>query len=328
MQAMVMTQPGKKLELTNLPMPKPQPHELLIKVHTCGICRTDLHVLDGDLKYPNLPLIPGHQIIGTIESFGDLVQGFELGQRVGVPWLGHTCQQCNYCLNGKENLCDMPGFTGYQINGGFAEYCCADHRFCFAIPEFYSDIEAAPLLCAGLIGYRSLSKIKTAKRLGIYGFGAAAHIVIQIAKFQKKLVYAFTKPGDSKAQEFAKKLGASWAGNSDENSPDLLDAAIIFAPIGDLVPQALRNIVKGGIVVCGGIHMTDIPSFSYDLLWGERMICSIANLTRQDGIDFLTIAAKVPIKTEVTTYSLVETNQALDDLRNGAFTGAAVVKII
>ena len=269
----------------------------------------------------------GHQIVGTIEKIGNNVKTFSVGQRIGVPWLGRTCEHCHYCLTGKENLCDEARFTGYQINGGFAEYCIAEHHFCFPIPEGYPDTQAAPLFCAGLIGYRSLLKTGDAQHLGIYGFGAAAHILIQVARYQGKKVYAFTSVGDKAAQEFALKLGAEWAGDSTQAPPHLLDAAIIFAPVGALMPAALSVTAKGGTVVCGGIHMSDIPSFPYDLLWGERTVCSIANLTRKDAEEFLVLAPKIPIVTEVHTYPLKEANKALDDLRHGRFTGAAVVVI-
>ena len=327
MHAMVMMHQGEKLQYTELPMPKAGKDEILIKVHACGICRTDLHVVDGDLKHPKLPLIPGHQIVGTVYALGENVTEFTLGQRIGVPWLGESCGHCPYCLSHQENICDEPQFTGYLIDGGLAEYCVANAQFCFPIPKDFPDVQAAPLLCAGLVGYRSLCKTGHAKRIGLYGFGAAAHIVIQVARYQNREVYAFTKPGDKEAQEFALKLGAKWAGDSDRPSPETLDAVIIFAPIGELVPLALRAIRKGGIVVCGGIHMSDIPSFPYEILWGERSICSVANLTRQDGEEFLALASKIPIKTEVHVYPLEKSNEALDDLRHGRFTGAAVIQI-
>lgn len=327
MHAMVLEKPGHKLIYKQVKKPTPKEEEVLIKVHACGICRTDLHVVDGELKNPTLPLIPGHQIVGTIEKIGSSVPHFEIGQRIGVPWLGGSCGTCSFCLSGRENLCDNARFTGYQIDGGFAEYCVANHRFCFPIPDGYSDYQAAPLFCAGLIGYRALLKTNNAEHLGLYGFGAAAHILIQVAQKQKRKVYAFTSPGDTHAQEFAYKLGATWAGDSDKSPPHLLDAAIIFAPVGTLVPLALRNTIKGGIVVCAGIHMSDIPSFPYNILWGERTLCSVANLTRKDGEDFLSLAPKVPVKTETHTYPLTEVNQALEDLRHGRFTGAAVITI-
>ncbi|ARG99798.1 zinc-dependent alcohol dehydrogenase family protein [Legionella micdadei] len=327
MHAMQMQQPKQELVWVEVGKPKPAPHEILIKVRACGICRTDLHVVDGELENPKLPLIPGHQIVGHIEKLGEKVKGFELGQRVGVPWLGGSCGKCNFCLSGRENLCDEARFTGYQIDGGFAEYCVADSQFCFPIPIGYPDYQAAPLFCAGLIGYRALLKTGDAKHLGLYGFGAAAHILIQVARQQGREVYAFTSPVDRAAQDFAYQLGASWAGGSDQKTPHLLEAAIIFAPVGSLVPLALRNTAKGGIVVCAGIHMSDIPRFPYEILWGERTLCSVANLTRKDGEEFLSLAPTIPVKTEVHTYPLREVNRALDDLRYGRFTGAAVITI-
>lgn len=327
MHAMIMEKLGEKLKYVKLPVPTPMSNEILIKVHACGICRTDLHVVDGDLKHPTLPIIPGHQIVGTIQSLGPDVKRFAQGQRVGVPWLGSTCGKCTYCQSAQENLCDDPGFTGYQINGGFAEYCVANSEFCFSIPEGYPDIQAAPLLCAGLIGYRCLRKTKNAKCIGLYGFGAAAHIVIQIARYEGREIYAFSRPNDKEAQQFASDLGASWVGDSTQLPPRPLDAAIIFAPVGELVPMALRSIRKGGVVVCGGIHMSDIPQFPYEWLWGEREIVSVANLTRQDGEEFLALAPKIPITTTVHSYPLNKANEALDDLRNGRFTGAAVIVI-
>lgn len=327
MHAMILKEQKQKLEYVELPIPKPAAQQVLIRVHACGICRTDLHIMDGDLKEPHLPLIPGHQIIGTICQLGDEVKDLNLGQRVGVPWLGGSCGHCNYCIAGKENLCFEAIFTGYQINGGLAEYCVANAAFCFPIPSDYPDLQAAPLLCAGLIGYRALRKTANAKRIGLYGFGAAAHIIIQIANHEGREVYAFTRPHDQAAQTFAYQLGAKWAGDATQHAPTLLDAAIIFAPVGDLVPLALRAIQPGGVVVCAGIHMSDIPSFPYNILWGERSICSIANLTRRDGEEFLALAPKVPIKTEVSIYPLIKANDALNDLRNGNFTGAAVIQI-
>lgn len=325
MRAMIMEKPGCKLKYIEREKPCPNQHQLLIKITACGICRTDLHVIDGDLKQPKLPLIPGHQIVGTIEEMGSSVKHFIIGQRVGVPWLGGSCGTCDFCLTGRENLCSQARFTGYQMDGGFADYCVADHRFCFPIPEAYPDDQAAPLFCAGLIGYRALLKAGPAMHLGLYGFGAAAHILIQIACKQGRTVYAFTSPGDKAAQDFAYQLGATWAGGSDQASPHLLDAAIIFAPVGALIPIALRNTTKGGVVVCAGIHMTDIPSFPYEILWGERSICSVANLTIKDGEEFLLLAPQIPVKTEVHTYPLLEVNKALDDLRYGRFTGAGVI---
>ena len=327
MQAMVFDRVGIKLKLQDVAIPTPSASELLIKVKACGICRTDLHIIDGELPNPKLPLILGHQIIGIVQACGPAVNGFHVGQRVGVPWLGGSCGHCFYCLNGQENLCDEAKYTGYQLNGGFAEYCVANSRFCFPVPDDYPDLQAAPLFCAGLIGYRALSKIADAQRLGFYGFGASAHILTQLALYQKKEVYAFVKPGDQKGQDFATHLGANWAGSSDSMAPCPLDAAIIFAPSGELVPKALKNVRKGGTVVCAGIHMSDIPSFAYDLLWGERHVCSVANLTRQDGDEFLKLAPQVPIKTHVTTYPLDKANEALEDLRLGKFSGAAVIMI-
>ena len=327
MKAMILDRPGQKLRPVEIPAPTPGPEQLLINVHTCGVCRTDLHVVDGDLKEPNLPIIPGHQIVGVVEALGAGVHEFKAGERVGVPWLGGSCGECNYCRTGRENLCDQARYTGYQINGGFAEKCVADRRFCFPIPAGYPDLQAAPLLCAGLIGYRALGMVADARRLGFYGFGASAHILIQIAAYQKREVYAFTRTGDLKAQEFARRLGATWAGDSEQTAPCELDAAIIFAPAGELVPTALRAVAKGGVVVCAGIHMSDIPSFPYSILWGERSVKSVANLTRRDGREFLALAPKVPVRTEVTPYPLDKTNEALDDLRAGRFTGAAVIVV-
>jgi len=325
MRAMVLGSPGEQLALKDFAVPEPGPAEILIKVEACGVCRTDLHVVDGDLKHPKLPIVPGHEIVGRIEKIGTEVSGFSVGQQVGVPWLASTCGKCRYCVEGKENLCDQAVFTGYLRNGGYAEYASADPHFCFAVPESYSAAEAAPLLCAGLIGWRSLKFSGDGKNLGLYGFGAAAHIVIQIACYQGRRVFAFTKPGDSSGQDFARSLGASWAGGSDEMPPEQLDAAIIFAPVGSLVPASLKATRKGGVVVCAGIHMSDIPSFSYDLLWGERMVCSVANLTRRDGEEFFSLAPSVPVKTTIATYPLEQANKALDDLRSGRVVGAAVL---
>lgn len=327
MYAMLLKKPGEKLIYSQVEKPIPKRNEILIKVKACGICRTDLHVVDGELKHPKLPLIPGHQIIGTIEKLGEDVENFVLGESVGVPWLGGSCGTCQFCLSGRENLCDQARFTGYQIDGGFAEFCVADYKFCFPIPEGYPDYQAAPLFCAGLIGYRALLKTGNAKHLGIYGFGSAAHIITQLACFQKRKIYAFTSPGDIDAQRFAYELGVTWAGDSDQAAPHRLDAAIIFAPVGNLVPIALQNTIKGGIVVCAGIHMSDIPSFPYEILWGERTLCSVANLTRKDGEEFLALAPKIPVKIDIHTYPLKDVNQALDDLRYGRFTGSAVIVI-
>lgn len=325
MRAMVLEVPQQPLRSVDLPVPTPNAHQLLLKVHACGICRTDLHILDGELTHPKLPLVMGHQIVGTVEAIGDQVTGFSHGQRVGVPWLGQTCQHCRYCNSGQENLCDQAEFTGYTLDGGYAEYAVADAQFCFPLPEDYPDLQVAPLLCAGLIGYRSYRMAGDAEKIGFYGFGAAAHILIQVARHQGRQIYAFTRPGDTSAQEFARKLGAVWAGGSDQAPPELLDAAIIFAPVGALVPAALKAIRKGGNVVCAGIHMSEIPAFPYDILWEERSICSVANLTRQDGEEFLAIAPQVPIQTEVTQFSLQQANEALEALRNGEFNGSAVL---
>ncbi|MDR3443189.1 MAG: zinc-dependent alcohol dehydrogenase family protein [Legionella sp.] len=327
MRAMVMERAFTPLKYVEVKKPSPNQDQVLIKISACGICRTDLHVVDDELKAPKLPLIPGHQIVGSIEEMGSGVTHFSLGQRIGVPWLGGSCGTCTFCLTGRENLCEHALFTGYQIDGGFAEYCVADHRFCFPIPDGYSDYQAAPLFCAGLIGYRALLKAGAANHLGLYGFGAAAHIIIQVARYQGRTVYAFTAPADVMAQKFAYQLGAQWAGGSDEIPPHILDAAIIFAPVGALVPNALLNTARGGTVVCAGIHMSDIPSFPYELLWGERTLCSVANLTRKDGEEFLAFAPKIPIRTKINVYPLAQVNQALDDLRHGRFEGAAVIKI-
>ncbi len=327
MRAMVLEEIGKPLVLKEIPDPTPGPGQVLIKVHTCGVCRTDLHVVDGELTEPKLPLVAGHQIVGSVVEVGEGVSGFGKGDKVGVPWLGDSCGKCEFCLKGLENLCDNAKYTGYQIDGGFAEMTVASERFIFPIPAGYPDLQAAPLLCAGLIGYRSYRFTGDAKRLGLYGFGAAAHIMIQVAIYEGREVYAFTRPGDEDGQKFARGLGAVWAGGSDELPPELLDAAIIFAPVGPLVPAALRALRKGGIVVCAGIHMSDIPSFPYEILWSERSIKSVANLTRRDGEEFLALAPKVPVKTEATPYPLEETNVALDDLRHGRFHGAAVIVV-
>ena len=327
MKAMVLEAPRQPLVLKEVPKPQPGPGQVLLKVKACGICRTDLHILDGELPEPKLPLIMGHQIVGLVEKGGDDRCPFTPGQRVGVPWLGYSCGQCRYCQRGQENLCDQARFTGYHIDGGFAEYTVADYRFCFPIPEGYPDLQAAPLLCAGLIGYRSLVMAGEAEHLGIYGFGAAAHIITQVARYQGRKVYAFTRPGDEAAQRFALKMGAVWAGSSLDTPPVKLDAAIIFAPVGELVPLALKAVAKGGTVVCGGIYMSAIPSFPYELLWEERSIKSVANLTRRDGIEFLSLAPKVPVHTEVTTFPLEKANEALEALREGRYTGAGVLII-
>ena len=325
---MVLEKPGTRLRLEEVTVPQPGGNQVLIRVHACGVCHTDLHIVDGELTEPKLPLILGHQIVGTVAGKGKDVEKFEMGDRIGVPWLGYTDGTCRYCQRGQENLCENPEFTGYTIDGGFAEYTIADQRYCFPLPGGYSDLEVAPLLCAGLIGYRTYRMAgEPVERLGIYGFGAAAHIIAQIARYQGKEVYAFTRPGDKPAQDFARRLGAVWAGDSNQPPPVELDAALIFAPVGPLVVEALRAICRGGSVVSGGIHMSDIPSFPYRLLWGERVIRSVANLTRQDGEELLAIAPQVPVKTEVTTYPLEQANQALDDLRQGDLQGAAVLLI-
>jgi propanol-preferring alcohol dehydrogenase len=322
---MLFEKAGAALREAELPIPKPGPGQLLIHISACAVCRTDLHVVDGELTQPKLPLVPGHEIVGTVEAKGDGAKRFGIGDRVGIPWLGWTCGECVYCRGGQENLCDQAKFTGYTLDGGYAEYTVADQRFCFPIPNGYSNATAAPLLCAGLIGYRCLVKAGKGNRLGIYGFGAAAHIVAQVAKYQNREIYAFTRPGDKDAEKFAFDLGAAWAGGSDQLPPVKLDAAIIFAPVGDLVPQALKAVGKGGVVVCGGIHMSDIPSFPYEILWEERSICSVANLTRRDGDEFLALAPKVPVRTEVETFPLEEANDALARLRSGRIQGAAVL---
>ncbi|SAK57689.1 alcohol dehydrogenase [Caballeronia calidae] len=327
MRAMIFDGTAPRLQALDLPDPSPRPGEVLIDVHACGVCRTDLHVVDGELAHPKRPVIPGHEIVGTVARLGAGVTDFAPGDRVGVPWLGHTCGRCRYCAAGRENLCDDPGFTGYTIDGGYAEQVVADARYCLHLPQRYSDVEAAPLLCAGLIGYRTLAMAGDAKRIGIYGFGAAAHIVAQVARHQGRDVYAFTRPGDSAAQRLALDLKAHWAGGSDETPPDTLDAALIFAPAGALVPAALKAVAKGGAVVCGGIHMSDIPSFPYDLLWGERRVVSVANLTREDGRAFMRIAGEFHLDLHTTPYPLEDANRALDDLREGRVTGAAVLTV-
>jgi len=326
MKAMVLHRQREPMTLEDIPQPLPLAGELLIKVTACGVCRTDLHVVDADLDQPVLPLVPGHQIIGEVVSLGDGVEGFACGERVGVPWLGGSCGQCDFCRSSQENLCDHAQYTGYQKNGGFAEYTTADAKYCFPVPAGFSDAQAAPLLCAGLIGHRAHRMAGSGKRLGLYGFGAAAHILIQVARHQGQEIFAFTRPGDTQAQDFALSLGASWAGDSSTSPPELLDAAIIFAPDGALVPLALKAVRKGGRVVCAGIHMSEIPAFSYDLLWEERSICSVANLTRRDGDEFLPLAAAIPVVTQVSEYPLAQANEALDDLRAGRVTGALVIR--
>ena len=322
---MVFAKVGEPLELAQVKTPVAGEGQLLVRVLACAVCRTDLHIIDGELPNPKLPLILGHEIVGTVESLGANVSGFKPGQRIGIPWLGWTCGECTYCNSGRENLCPKAHFTGYTIDGGFAEFTVADARFCFPVPDTFGDADAAPLFCAGLIGFRSLRKTGDAKRIGIYGFGAAAHIVAQVARFQEREIFAFARPNDKSAQEFARRLGAKWAGGSDEMPPCKLDAAIIFAPLGNLVPAALRALDRGGVVVCGGIHMSDIPSFPYSDLWEERAICSVANLTRRDGEEFLALASRIPVVTETTSYRLEEANEALHALRSGTLTGAAVL---
>jgi propanol-preferring alcohol dehydrogenase len=321
---MVLDAPGEKLRRVDLPVPARAPGQVLVDVAACAVCRTDLHVLDGELSDPKLPLVLGHQIVGrVVESEGR----FEDGQRIGIPWLGWTDEDCRYCRSGRENLCDRARFTGYRVDGGYAEYAVADERFCFSLPESYSDVHAAPLLCAGLIGYRSLRLAGDAERLGLYGFGASAHLVAQVACHQGKRVFAFARAGDEEGQRFARSLGAEWAGGSDERPPEELDAAIVFAPVGALVPVALRALAKGGVVVCAGIHMSDIPSFPYELLWGERVVRSVANLTRLDGEEFLRLAPEVPVDTEVEAFALEEANEALERLRAGEIRGSAVLTV-
>ena len=325
MRAMVLAAPHRPLAPTDMPPCRPGPTDVVIEIAACGVCRTDLHVVDGELPHPKLPLVPGHEIVGRIVETGRDVRHFRVGQRVGVPWLGWTCGECEFCRSGRENLCEFARFTGYQIDGGYAELTCADERYCFPLDNSLSDAHAAPLLCAGLIGYRSLRMAGDARRLGIYGFGAAAHIVAQVARHQGREIFAFTRPGDVAAQSFARRLGAVWAGGSDAIPPVPLDAAIIFAPVGSLVPMALRATAKGGTVVCGGIHMSDIPSFPYRLLWEERVVRSVANLTRRDAEEFLALAPTIPIVTEIEKFPLEQANEALSRLRDGALTGAAVL---
>jgi alcohol dehydrogenase, propanol-preferring len=325
MKAMVLHKPRKRLRLVELPVPEPGAGQVLVKVSACAVCRTDLHVVDGELPEPKLPIVPGHEIVGEVVRGGPGVERFRAGERVGIPWLGYTCGRCRFCAAGQENLCDGARFTGYQIDGGYAEYAVADARYCFPIHGSYADHEAAPLLCAGLIGYRSLRMAGEGERLGIYGFGAAAHIVAQVARHQGRQVYAFTRAGDQEAQAFARELGAVWTGSSEAPPPEELDAAIIFAPVGALIPAALRAVRKGGVVVAGGIHMSDIPSFPYRILWGERAVRSVANLTRRDAEEFLALAPKVPVRTEIETFPLAQANEALARLREGRLRGAAVL---
>jgi len=325
MLAMLLDEARRPLRAAEVPVPEPAPGQVLVRVRACGVCRTDLHVVDGDLVHPKLPLVPGHEIVGTVQALGAGVEQFALGERVGIPWLGYTCGHCSYCRAGRENLCDGARFTGYDLDGGYAEYTVADARYCFSLPAAYTDAQAAPLLCAGLIGYRSLVMAGDAKRLGIYGFGAAAHIIAQVAAWQGREVFAFSRPGDEESQRFARDLGAKWAGDSTAAPPERLDAALIFAPVGALVPAALRATAKGGTVVCAGIHMSDIPAFPYEILWGERTVRSVANLTRRDGEAFLALAPKVPVRTEVECLSLRDANEALARLAQGRVRGAAVL---
>jgi propanol-preferring alcohol dehydrogenase len=322
---MLCRRPGAPLEWTEVPDPRPEPHQVLIQVLACGVCRTDLHLVDGDLRGAKLPIIPGHEIVGTVIGRGAGVDRFRIGDRVGVPWLGWTCGTCHFCTSGRENLCERARFTGFQIDGGYAQRTVADERYCFPIPADYAHAAAAPLLCAGLIGYRTLRMAGDARRIGIYGFGAAAHIVAQVAKSERREVYAFTRDGDSAAQAFAREMGAVWAGSSDDLPPVPLDAALIFAPAGPLVPAALHAVAKGGTVVCGGIHMTDIPGFPYEALWGERVLRSVANLTRSDASAFLALAPGIPVETRTVAYPLLAANEALADLRAGRLSGAAVL---
>jgi alcohol dehydrogenase, propanol-preferring len=322
MKAMVLDGPRQPVRLAELPRPEPVRDEVLVRVLACAVCRTDLHILDGELSEPKLPLVLGHQIVGTVEAYGPGVEGVDVGDRVGIPWLGWTCGECRYCRSGRENLCERARFTGYSHDGGFAEYTVADARFCFPVPENYPDLQATPLLCAGLIGYRSLRMTGDAERLGIYGFGSAAHIITQVALHQGRRVFAFTRAGDADGQRFARELGAEWAGAISDRPPEELDAAIIFAPAGDLVPVALGALARGGTVVCGGIHMTDIPSFPYELLWEERSVRSVANLTREDGVEFLRLAPEVPVRTHVEALPLERANEALERLRTGAVRGS------
>jgi propanol-preferring alcohol dehydrogenase len=324
---MILDAPGQPLRLGEMDRPAPGPRQVLLRVRACAVCRTDLHVADGELPHPRLPLVLGHEIVGTVVDSGPEARRFRQGDRVGLPWLGHACGTCTYCTGGRENLCGQARFTGYQIDGGYAEYTVADERFCFAIPDGYSDTQAAPLLCAGLIGYRALAATGEARRLGLYGFGAAAHIVAQVARFQDRRVFAFTRPGDAEGRRFALECGAEWAGDSDEAPPEPLDAAIIFAPVGPLVPVALGVVARGGTVVCAGIHMSDIPSFPYSLLWEERVLRSVANLTRRDGEEFLALAPRIPVRTDVRAFPLERANEALAALRRGALRGAAVLEM-
>jgi propanol-preferring alcohol dehydrogenase len=326
MHAMLFSAVGKPLQMAEVAQPEPGSTQVVVRVRACGVCRTDLHVIDGELPNPKLPLIPGHQIVGEIVAKGAHVDRLQLGDRVGIPWLGYTCGVCAYCRTGRENLCDQAQFTGYQIDGGYAEFARADHRFCFPLPDIASDVHMAPLMCGGFVGYRALGMAGDARNLGIYGFGAAAHIIVQVALYQGRRVFAFTRDGDVEGQQFAREMGAVWAGGSSTLPPEPLDAAILFAPVGALVPVALRALAKGGTLVCGGIHMSEIPAFSYDLLWNERVVRSVANLTRRDGDEFLALAAKIPVRTEVEVFPLAQANEALHRLRSSAIRGAAVLE--
>jgi propanol-preferring alcohol dehydrogenase len=325
MRAMVLAQAGERLRETDVASPQPSRGEIRIRVHACGICRTDLHVLDGELPDPKLPLIPGHQVVGTVEETGEGAERFAAGDRVGVPWLGWTCGECRYCRSGRENLCPRAVFTGYLADGGYAEMLVADERYCLEVPDAFGDVEAAPLLCAGLIGYRALRMTGDAERIGFYGFGSSAHIVCQVARHEGRRVFALTRPGDEDTQRFALELGAEWAGDSETGPPEELDGAIVFAPVGALVPAALRALAPGGTVVCAGIHMSDIPTFPYSILWGERSIRSVANLTRRDGAEFMDVAPRVPVRTQTTTYALGDANHAIAELRGGRVHGSAVL---
>jgi propanol-preferring alcohol dehydrogenase len=327
MRAMVLDKQRQPLRLAELPEPAPSPGQVQLEVRACGVCRTDLHILDGELREPKLPLVLGHQIVGGVRAAGEGAERFAPGERVGVPWLGWTCGECRYCRSGRENLCDRARFTGYDLDGGYAEVAVADERFCFPIPESYPDLQAAPLLCAGLIGYRALRLVGEAERVGFYGFGAAAHILCQVAVHEGRRVFAFTREGDTETQAFARELGAEWAGSSDEAPPEELDGAIVFAPVGSLMTAALRASAKGARIVSAGIHMSDIPAFPYAELWGERSLGSVANLTRRDGEEFIPLASRVPVRTEVEVYPLEEANRALEDLRAGHFRGAAVLSV-
>jgi propanol-preferring alcohol dehydrogenase len=325
MRAMVLRRPCEDLEPAELPDPEPAPGHVAVGVHACGVCRTDLHVVDGELPEPKLPLVLGHQVVGTVEAVGEGAERFAPGERVGVPWLGWTCGECRYCVSGRENLCERAVFTGYTADGGYAERVVADERYCVPVPDAYENVDAAPLLCAGLIGYRALRMTGDAERLGLYGFGSSAHLVCQVARHEGRRVFAFTRPGDEAGQAFALELGAEWAGDSDAMPPEELDAAVVFAPVGALVPTALRALAPGGVVVCAGIHMSDIPAFPYSILWGERSIRSVANLTRRDAEEFMDVAPRVPVRTQTTTYPLGDANHALEDVRGGRVRGAAVL---